>query len=805
MQRGYSDNRSDNRGDYRGDSRGGRGGSYPPRRDGPPRPRAPAITEVTPITVTSNLYKYTGKSVALHQYFVSFTPEILRKSIEGKFKMMAEENNFKETYAFDGNNMLVSPNKFKDTTFTREMRDGELICKIEYKSTYDMSDKSVDLSMLNQCLEVVLRSFQRKNFYVEKRKMISPSTQPFDLSSELEIKPGLVGVMKPTISGFYLNLDMVYAVFYKPMKLIDLVTDLADRNYRMRSAPDAGHEFYGSLQRLLGNIRLRTNHRERNMSFKVSGIHDADATKVTFENEDKTSTSVADYFAKTYKSLNYKNLPLLIIKRRENVIYMPIEVCEIIPMQKYSKKLNEMMTSSMIKIAAKRPDERFRQIEEKAREVSALSNADLTEFGLAFDNKMLNCKGKILPAPQIVFGDERSVQVNNGSWNLANVRAISSVVVPEWKIFVFRSNARVSPDLIDSFINLGERYGIRIPQPSIVQIKSVTDFYNEEKGKFNLVVLPDKNAQRYEEVKRIAETYAGCYTQCLVASNVVKLSNPAFASNLLLKINTKLGGSNWRISTPLLKDKKTILFGIDVNHPGIGDIESPSIAAVVASLDYDFIKYKTTIIQNERSAEIVHSLKDTVKAMLKAHYGANKAKPERIIVFRDGVGDSMFDAVYEAEIGAFRAACAELGADYHPEINFVLGQKRHSVRFSYEQGNQFNCIPGTVIDDENLGLVNKAQTDFFMVSHNALQGTARPIRYVVLLNESKFSNDAFHEMVYGLCHLYMRATKAVSVVPPIYYAHLAAARGKCYLEKNNDGAVVMRACDKNIEKTLYYV
>lgn len=29
-----------------------------------------------------------------------------------------------------------------------------------------------------------------------------------------------------------------------------------------------------------------------------------------------------------------------------------------------------------------------------------------------------------------------------------------------------------------------------------------------------------------------------------------------------------------------------------------------------------------------------------------------------------------------------------------------------------------------------------------------------------------------------LCHLYGRATRTVSIVPPVYYAHLCAARGK---------------------------
>lgn len=35
-------------------------------------------------------------------------------------------------------------------------------------------------------------------------------------------------------------------------------------------------------------------------------------------------------------------------------------------------------------------------------------------------------------------------------------------------------------------------------------------------------------------------------------------------------------------------------------------------------------------------------------------------------------------------------------------------------------------------------------------------------------------------MTYKMCHLYCRATKSVSLVPPAYYAHLVAARAKYF-------------------------
>ncbi|ELA42106.1 uncharacterized protein VICG_00747 [Vittaforma corneae ATCC 50505] len=774
--------------------------------DHPARPSVSTITEPTSCQVSVNLFKYTGKSLVLHHYAVTFTPEILKKNIFSKFLQMAESNNFKEPYAFDGGNLLVSTKKFADVTFRIPMREEELLCKIEYKHTYDTGDMSGDVAAALQCMEIISRFYQKINHCVDKTKMFYLGSRPFDLGCGLEIIPGLSSSIRLSRGGVYLNIDATFGVFYRAIPLIDLFVDLArSRDKRERRhvldplRDDMGASFYYDFERLIKNLQVVTTHRERNFSFKVSGLLVQPASSVEFEADGKTWT-VAEYFAKTYKPLRYPHLPLAVIKKRTLLIYLPLEILKICPSQKYTQKLDEGMTAQMIKIAAERPGKRFEMIREKAAELAVLKNSILTQFGMAFDNKMLNCKGIILPPPQITFSDSKKVNVNNGGWNLIGARAIDGCRIDEWKIFSFTSTSIIRDSTIDSFISLASRYGVNIsPRPQSVVVRDINEFFDASKAKFNLVVLPDKNSQRYEEVKRIAETYQGVYTQCMVASNIPKLNNPSFVSNLLLKINAKLGGKNWAIDKKILQDKPTILVGIDVCHPGAADLESPSIASVVATMDYNFIGYKTIIEQQERRQEIVRTLKDNIKVMLKSHYASTSTKPARILVFRDGVGDSMFNAVYSCEIEAIEDACKDLDASYKPEINFIIAQKRHSIRFQTGNGN--NLVPGTIVDE----IGSPGIFDFYLVSHHALQGTARPVRYVLIRNDSKFTGSEMYALIYNLCHLYARATKSVSVVPPIYYADLAAARGKCYLEKNKDGILVMRNCDKQIQKSLYYL
>ena len=79
--------------------------------------------------------------------------------------------------------------------------------------------------------------------------------------------------------------------------------------------------------------------------------------------------------------------------------------------------------------------------------------------------------------------------------------------------------------------------------------------------------------------------------------------------------------------------------------------------------------------------------------------------------------------------------------------------------------------------------------DFFLQSHHALLGTARPAHYFVLCNEiftkdlvgpNVGISDYLHKLTYEMCWLFGRSTGPVSIPPPVYYADLACERSRCY-------------------------
>ena len=63
-----------------------------------------------------------------------------------------------------------------------------------------------------------------------------------------------------------------------------------------------------------------------------------------------------------------------------------------------------------------------------------------------------------------------------------------------------------------------------------------------------------------------------------------------------------------------------------------------------------------------------------------------------------------------------------------------------------------------------------------------LQGTARSAHYIVTHDEIRLKADDLQKLVHNLSYLFARATKAVSYVPPAYYADILCERGRCYLQ-----------------------
>jgi eukaryotic translation initiation factor 2C len=311
-----------------------------------------------------------------------------------------------------------------------------------------------------------------------------------------------------------------------------------------------------------------------------------------------------------------------------------------------------------------------------------------------------------------------------------------------------------------------------------------------------IVAIFDGTTPAYNMIKTCGDITYGILTQGVESRNVNKLGDQTI-SNILLKINTKLGGRNWLLSkqnklfSSLLQDLyngPVMFLGADVTHPSPGDMKvTESIAAVTGSLDKEGCFYGARLFAQKtpknQAYEMIHDLNKMVLSLLTEYFRINKVYPKKIVFFRDGVSEGQFPLVLRHEMNKLREACQSVNVAYKPAITFVVVQKRHHTRlFPIDQrdknGRAENVPPGTIVDRT---IVTKHLFDFFLCSHVGIQGTSRPCRYFVLHDENNFDMNKIQLLSHYLCHIYSRCPRSVSYPAPAYYAHLAAFRGRDYL------------------------
>jgi len=273
-----------------------------------------------------------------------------------------------------------------------------------------------------------------------------------------------------------------------------------------------------------------------------------------------------------------------------------------------------------------------------------------------------------------------------------------------------------------------------------------------------------------------------------------------------------MGGINHSLDTKsmsMLNRDPTMLVGIDVTHPGPSSIKgTPSIAAVVGSVDSKFAQYCTSMELQESKKEMVTNLASMMVERLKAFAVRNgNALPKRIIVYRDGVSEGQFNTVVAEEMPAIQAAFRKFAtpqAQYNPKLTIVICGKRHHTRFypmeEKNGDNNGNPRPGTVVDQ---GVTAVYHFDFFLQAHGGLQGTTRPTHYYVVHDEIGFKADELQTLTNSVSYMFSRATKAVSLASPAYYADLACERGRCYIHKLLQGLTQVNTNSTNAEEIVF--
>ncbi|KAI8989621.1 ribonuclease H-like domain-containing protein [Trametes punicea] len=554
----------------------------------------------------------------------------------------------------------------------------------------------------------------------------SPTAPPVSLGGGLEAWRGFYSSVRPAWKQLMVNVNVCTTAFYTPGNLAERLIEFMNASFGARPAA------------FVKGVRVRTTHLGYRKTVKTAAKVNARQHKFVAEDLGRLRWS------KYNIHLKYPDLPLIDVGGQK-VNYLPAEVCIILENQPFRGKLLDEHTAAMITVACQPPNINAQAIVGRGiQELGFTQTASpLNAFGVNIGTEMAVVPGRILPPPVVRYqgGPLSGIDEERASWNLRGVRFSVGARLEKWAVLLIQDGNRYDefagpddPELlrtIDGFADTCRRSGMSVDKtrPDIVAVQlpprrpedplrrqaaqrireTLTSM--KTKPKIVLVVLSNGDRHVYSGLKHLCDVFLDVATVCVHAAKIRKEKGQVqYFANVALKFNIKLGGVNHELgeqNVSWLVQEPTMIVGMDVTHPGAGTVKgTPSIAAVVASVDRRLSQYPASLRLQESRKEMITDLQSMMEERLLAHTAVS--------------------------------------------LSFFSGAGR---RCSAPRGG---------------GIAG-------------LQGTTRPTHYYVVRDEIGIGANRLQGLTNDISYTFARATKAVSLAAPAYYADLACERGRCYI------------------------
>ncbi|CAL8127829.1 unnamed protein product [Orchesella dallaii] len=215
-----------------------------------------------------------------------------------------------------------------------------------------------------------------------------------------------------------------------------------------------------------------------------------------------------------------------------------------------------------------------------------------------------------------------------------------------------------------------------------------------------------------------------------------------------------------------------MILGYDVHHAGPGG-GGMSIGAMTATFNASLGRCYSTVARLPSREEVATCVGQMFEKCLAAYKDKNNCYPDRIMMYRNGVGEGQLNDVFTQELQGFQA---RINAAYEnqpnkPKLTYIVVNKRISTRFFEVAGRNLNNPKPGFVDD----IVTRPERyDIFLISPTARQGCVSPTYYNVLFDESGLDADKIQRFTFKLCHLYYNWSGTVAVPGPCQNAHKLA-------------------------------
>lgn len=297
-------------------------------------------------------------------------------------------------------------------------------------------------------------------------------------------------------------------------------------------------------------------------------------------------------------------------------------------------------------------------------------------------------------------------------WQMAfrNNPMFLSVPLINWYVVVPAGSDKLMVDFMGCLKQASRqmRFQVEEPQRATIQndspavyVESLSQIVQRDPQMIMCLVSNDK-ADRYAAIKKKCCVDRAVPTQVIKARTITPKGGNvrtlmSVATKVAIQLNCKLGGIPWVLKNPLTS---VMVIGFDVCHDTRD--KSKSFGALVASMygaGMKHPKYFSTVNHHSSGEELSNFMaSNMIKAIHSYRSDYNGALPQRIIVYRDGVGEGQLKYVYEHEIGAIREKLTLAYKDQPnaARLTFFVVSKRINTRLFH---NKQNPVPGTIVDD----------------------------------------------------------------------------------------------------------
>jgi len=728
----------------------------------------------------------------LFQYHVDFAPVVDSKRL--RMQLMKPHDHLFQNKAFDGSTIYSLTKLDKEVTEISSTNDANLeIYTIKIKRVGEIVPTSPQFVHLfnvvfRRCMKLYGMKEIDRNYFDMKTKISIPAYY-------LDLINGF-----STSIATYENKLMLCAELTHKLLHTATVFDKMSQIYNRSKSVENFRE--NCIQELVGRV-IMTKYNDA--TYKVDDIAWDDSPESTFD-RNGTPISFINYYKNQYK-LDIHNIeqPLLISlpsakdKRRgktEPYRLVP-ELCVLTGIEE-SMRTDFRFKKAIDQYTKLAPAQRCDRLTNFINNFNGDEKvkAELDKWQMSFSKRPLQLQGRVIGPESLKFGKNVVKQLDfRADWSndLRKSTLFSCIKLVNWVVICPERSATALNKFLGYYGNVIGPMGIYADEPATIMARNdnpdtlvnlLKDTIKEGKTQMVVVIVTSKRKDRYDAIKRI------CCLEKPVPSQVItsqiledEKKGMSVVTKVAIQMNCKLGGEIWEINIPITN---VMICGIDTYHDSAQ--KNSSVCAFIATSNQSKTKYFSRATIQQTHQELSNNLMLTVKSSLENYFRENNKYPEKIVIYRDGVGDGQLAAVKENEIPQIIKAFSLIDINYNPKLCFIIVKKRGNARFfGPDQKLGLGNPPcGTIIDTE----VTRAEWfDFYLISQYASQGTVNPTHYNIIHDTIGYKAEHYQKMSFKLTHMYYNWPGTIRVPAPCQYAHKLAFLVGQSLHKEHHGSL----------------